>query len=180
MLIDRFLPHCDITARYHIDVDASADRAYSASRRVDMDDSRITRWLMRLRGLPKSSLTFDGMLKSGFILLADKPSEEVVFGLIGRFWTLSPRPQHADPAGFIEFNQPGFAKAVVNLSFASIGDSRGVRVSTETRVQCLCDSSRRFFRAYWRVIGPFSGVIRKEWLRLIVRGAEREERDGSI
>lgn len=174
MLIDRFLPHYDITARYHIDVDASADRAYSAARHVDMDDSRIARWLMRLRGLPRWSLTFDGMLKSGFILLADKPSEEIVFGLIGRFWTLSPQLRHAESAGFVEFNRPGFAKAVVNLSFVPAQNSRGVRVATETRVQCLCDSSRRYFRAYWRLIGPFSGLIRKEWLRLIRYGAERE------
>lgn len=172
MLIDQFLPYYDIQARYQIDLDTTVEQAYSAVRHLDMRDSTIVHWLYRLRGLPESGLTFEGMLKWGFVLLADKPSQEMVFGLIGRFWTPSPQIQRIQADAFSRFNRPGFAKAVGNIAFVPLGDARGVRVSTETRVQCLCDSSRRSFRLYWLLIAPFSGMIRKEWLRQIRHRAE--------
>jgi len=167
MLIDQLLPRYDIRARYQIDIDAPVERAYSVARHLDMRDSILVRWLYRLRGLPGSGLTLDGMLKWGFVLLADEPSQEIVFGLVGRFWTPSPQIQPIQPDAFVAFNRPGFAKAVGNMAFVPLSDGRGVRVTTETRVQCLCDSSRRSFRLYWRIIGPFSGLIRKEWLRQV-------------
>jgi len=172
MLIDQLLPSYDIRARYQIDIDAPAKRAYLAARHLDMSDSIIVRWLYRLRGLPESGLTFDGMLKWGFVLLEDKPSQEIVFGLIGRFWTISPRIQPIRADAFAGFDRPGFAKAVGNIAFTPLSGARGVRVTTETRIQCLCDSSRRSFRLYWQLIGPFSGMIRKEWLRLVKHRAE--------
>jgi hypothetical protein len=172
MLIDELLPHYDIKARYQIDADAPVERAYSLARGLDMRDSLIVRSLFRLRGLPESGLTFEGMLKWGFVLLADRPPQEIVFGLIGRFWTPFPRFQRFQADNFVSFNQAGLAKAVGNIAIIPLGDARRVRITTETRVQCMCDSSRRSFRLYWQLIGPFSGVIRKEWLRWVKHAAE--------
>ncbi|MGA7641496.1 MAG: hypothetical protein WBW56_04765, partial [Syntrophobacteraceae bacterium] len=101
----------------------------------------------------------------------DKPCNELVFGLIGRFWAASTQIQRVNADAFIKFDQPGFAKAVGNMAFIAQGDG-SVRVTTETRVLCPDDASRRCFRLYWLFIGPFSGIIRKEWLRLIKQGAE--------
>lgn len=171
MLIDNLLPQYEFKARYHIDINAPVEQTYSIARNLDMCDSPIVRRLFRLRGLPQSGLTFESMSKWGFILLADKPSQEIVFGLIGRFWTPFPEIQRIRPDAFARFNLPGFAKAAGNFSFTPLSNG-GVRVTTETRVQCLCDSSRRCFRLYWRLIAPFSGLIRKEWLRMVKRGAE--------
>ena len=46
------------------------------------------------------------------------------------------------------------------------------------------DSSRALFRTYWLVVGPFSGAVRKEWLRAIERraraGACAARNDGEI
>jgi hypothetical protein len=39
-------------------------------------------------------------------------------------------------------------------------------------VLCLDARSRRSFRIYWRVIGPFRGLIRRLMLRRIRRAAE--------
>jgi hypothetical protein len=172
MLLDQFLPNFDIKARYQIDVQAPASRAYAVTRHLDMRDSLIVRWLCRLRGLPHADFTFEGMSKLGFVLLADKPSQEIVFGLIGRFWTPFPRIQRVQAEDFIAFNRPGFAKAVGNMAFTPLSDGKGVRVTTETRVLCLGDASRRYFRLYWRLIAPFSGIIRKEWLRMVKQRAE--------
>ena len=63
------------------------------------------------------------------------------------------------------------AKAVGNFAFLP-QEAETVRVTTETRVYCLGDTSRHNFRLYWLLIGPFSGLIRKEWLRLIKQRAE--------
>jgi hypothetical protein len=35
-------------------------------------------------------------------------------------------------------------------------------------------ASRLEFRRYWRLIGPFSGVIRTQGLRLLARSVERD------
>jgi len=171
MLIDQVLPTCDISARYKMDIHAPIERVYSSARYLDMSDSWMVRWLYRLRGLPQNSLTLDGMLKWGFVLLADQPSQEIVFGLIGRFWTHSAQIQPVTADTFVEFHQQGYAKAVGNIAFTPQGADL-VRVTTETRVYCPDDASRRNFRLYWLVIGPFSGIIRKEWLRLIKQQAE--------
>jgi hypothetical protein len=171
MLIDEIMPRYDVNARYHINVHAPLSEAYSAARSLDMRNSKIVRWLYRFRGLPQDDLTFDGMLKWGFVLLADKPSQELVFGLIGRFWTPTPKIQRINANAFITFNQPGFAKAVGNMAFIVQSDG-SVRVATETRVHCLDHASRRRFLLYWLLISPFSGIIRREWLRLIKRRAE--------
>lgn len=176
LLIDKLMPHYHVRARYQVDVHAPVERAYSAARRLDMSDSIVVRCLFRLRGLPDSSLTFDGLLKMGFMLLGDKTSEEIVFGLIGRFWTPFPQLQRIHPDGFAGVDLPGFAKAVGNMAFIPSRDGSSVRVTTETRVQCLCDSSRRSFGLYWRIIGPFGGIIRKEWLRMIKRRSEAPTR----
>ncbi|HSO13421.1 MAG TPA: hypothetical protein VLT51_13675 [Anaerolineales bacterium] len=177
MLIDQFSPGHDVSARYQIDIHAPIAKAYSAARHLDMSESWIVRWLYRLRGLPTSSLTLDGMLKWGFVLLADNHAQELVFGLIGRFWTPSAQIQSITADTFVDFHQPGYAKVVGNIAFFP-RDSGIVQVTTETRVHCLDYVSRRNFRLYWLLIGPFSGMIRKEWLRLIKQEAEESENSG--
>lgn len=171
MLIDQFLPSYEVNARYQIGIHAPIEKVYAAARHLDMSGSWIVHWLYRLRGLPTSSLTLDGMLKWGFVLLADDSAREIVFGLIGRFWTPSAQIQVITGDAFVDFHQPGYAKAVGNIAFIP-RDSGIVQVSTETRVHCLDDISRRNFYLYWLLIGPFSGTIRKQWLRLIKQSAE--------
>jgi hypothetical protein len=173
MLIDHYLPHYDINARYEIEIRAPLLRVYEAARTLDLKDSRITRALFRLRGLPEANLALEGMLKWGFILLADEPECEIVLGLIGRFWVRSPRIQSVPAEAFIGFNPPGLAKAAMNLAFIQKEDGI-VRLTTVTRVFCLGADSRRSFRRYWFLIGPFSGLIRREWLRLIKGQAEKQ------
>jgi hypothetical protein len=108
------------------------------------------------------------MKKWGFVVLAEDAEREIVLGLIGRFWVRSPQIQFLPPEDFIGFYRPEMAKAVMNLSFLPGADGI-VRLTTETRVHCLGEASRRSFQRYWLLIGPFSGLVRKELLRLIKR-----------
>jgi hypothetical protein len=77
-----------------------------------------------------------------------------------------------DAERFRVFDRPGYARVGWSFTVAPAGRGRCV-VTTETRVQCTDARSRRRFRWYWRVIGPFSGVVRTEALRLIKADAER-------
>ena len=45
------------------------------------------------------------------------------------------------------------------------------QLTTETRVAATDAASRRSFGRYWRVVGPFSALIRRRWLRSIARFA---------
>ena len=53
--------------------------------------------------------------------------------------------------------------------------TRRVLLSTETRIQCLDDHSRKRFRLYWGLIGPFSAWIRREMLRAVKKQVESED-----
>ena len=173
MLIDEFLPTYDIAERHHVNMSVPVGEVYPAVRALDFRDSRITRWLFRVRGLPvPSSLTLDGLLSIGFILLGERPQQELLLGVVGRFWTLTGGIRRLDVAGFRDFRRQGFAKAAWNFSLFERGDGM-TQLVTETRVHCLDDESRRRFRLYWLLIGPLSAFIRKEVLRGIKRKAER-------
>jgi hypothetical protein len=63
-------------------------------------------------------------------------------------------------------------KAAWNLR---IGGTGGVScdLSTETCIQYFGDDARRKFRRYWTLVGPFSGMLRRSFLKGIARRADR-------
>jgi len=108
----------------------------------------------------------------GFIPLGETPSQETLLGAVGKFWTRTADLQRLAPASFREFDRAGYAKAAWN--FALHEQSGGVtRLTTETRIYCTDPQSRRRFRLYWSVIGPFSAWIRRETLRILKERLER-------
>ena len=128
---------------------------------------------MSLRGftLPIHS-TLDGFLEeTNFVLLGEKYGGEILFGLVGRFWTLSGHTQGLNIEQFRNFQEEGYAKAVWNFAVVPISDT-STGVTTETRIHCMDQVSRRKFKLYWFLIQRFSGVIRRIALREIKRDAE--------
>jgi hypothetical protein len=177
--IDECMPVFDVRERHRTTVHAPPERVYETVRSVDLSRSGAISWLFRLRELPavltdrrerRLGLTLDGLLRSGFVLLEDRSGEEIVLGLVGRFWMPNGHIQRLDREGFLAFKRPGFTVATWNFHLRPSGG--GVILSTETRVRCTSDASRRLFRVYWTVVGPFSGLIRREMLRLVKREAE--------
>jgi hypothetical protein len=173
----------DVHTTHTIRINASANRVYNASRKFDLSCSPVIRILFFLRSLPAllwsvkksktNSLgnTLDGLLSNGFILLEENPPNEIVLGLVGKFWTLSGCIQRMTPDALAAFNDAGYAKAVWNFHLEEQADGSTL-LSTETRVQCTDDVSRKKFLRYWFIVGPFSGLIRKEMLRTIKQQAE--------
>ena len=182
MLLDMFLPDYDVHEYHAVEVGMPIERVYPALRTADFGTSPIVRSLLVLRGLPlllqprakrlrRRSMTLDDVLHNGFILLGERPEQEIVLGLVGRFWTPSGDIVRVPADQFRDFVEPGYAKAAWN--FAVKTDMHGrVQVSTETRVSCLDLRSRKRFRRYWMLIRPWSGLIRREMLRSVKRVAE--------
>jgi hypothetical protein len=56
----------------------------------------------------------------------------------------------------------------------SLCPTAGSLLVTETRVAGVDARGRRSFRRYWRLVGPFSVLIRRRWLAAIARTASRD------
>ena len=170
MLIDKFLPKYDFVETHSIEVRATAETIFGLVNEIDLCESRIVRWLFFLRGLPSAHLRLKDLQKSNFEILGVERNKEILLGLAGKFWTPGGKLQKINADDFREFDKKGFAKAVWNFSICESG--KNSRLTTETRIRCLDDASRKSFGFYWTFIQPFSGLIRNEMLKIIKRKAE--------
>ena len=181
MLLDAVLPEYDVSKRHRVVIRAPCPRVFDEVLRYDFRGSRVTRVLMALRGyggrLRRAEREVPGTLpeslaRFGFTPLAEAPGEELVFGLVGQFWRPSGGLRTVSAGEFAAFREPGFAKAAWNLLCAPTADPAVTELSTETRVACSGGAARRKFLLYWRVVEPFSGLIRRSLLRGVRRAAE--------
>jgi hypothetical protein len=178
-MIDEFLPHYDVVERHEVFVAATPTSVYRCVRALDVSRMPVTAALLALRGIPhlltgsvrpSRRVTIDQLTTMGFVILGDRPPVEVVLGVVGRFWRPTSGIVRISADGFAGYAAPGHARAVWNFRIEP--ERGGCRLRTETRVQCLDASARRRFRLYWGVVGPFSGLIRRDMLRAIRRDAE--------
>jgi hypothetical protein len=148
--IDDVLPHYDAHEVHSIASGRSLEEALATPVAADP----FVRLLFRLRGVPTEGTIADLFGRMRFEELA-RTGHEVVFGAAGTPW----RPG----GGIRRFAdaRPGTVRVVVNF----IAD--GERLSTETRIEAVDDAARRAFLRYWRIVGPFSAVIRRRWLKQI-------------
>ena len=148
------LPECDVSSRHERHVPGDPERAFAALLASPPDP--VVRALLQLRGLraaPSLEAFFSG---HGFEVLARTPTELVVGGS-GRPWRLTERLRP-----FAE-ERPGTVRLAADLRAEPAPG--GTLLSTETRVAATDDPARRAFKRYWRVVGPFSALIRRRWLR---------------
>jgi hypothetical protein len=185
--LDEFLPEYDVNEVHSTRVAASPSETLAAARALAPREVPLTGALMALRRLPAAVLgrsgessrrapdapILDQMTRGGFTLLAEHP-DELVLGVVGRFWTLNGGIRPMDRDEFVTFDEPGFAKAVVNFHVREVAD--GSVLTTETRIMGTSDEARRKFGRYWRFVMPGSALIRRAWLRAIRRRAELERR----
>jgi hypothetical protein len=180
MLIDRFLPKYDVVEHHETTVDASGERAYRAVKELDLARSPVVLALLFARGIPtlftgavkpKRRLGLDEIIEAGFVVLGEEAGRELVLGVVGKFWRPTSGVHRIEADEFTGFDTPGFAKAAWNF-LVSERAGGGSTVMTETRVVCTDDDSRTKFARYWRLIGPFSALIRRVMLRQIKRDAE--------
>ena len=183
MLIDLYAPNPDAAERHQINIQAPAEEVYRALWTADLGGSPVIKTLLGLRSLPEfvrhprrphfrdQKVTLQTLIDSRFGRLAEEPGREIVLGVAGRFW----RPT-GNILPFCEENftgpvSAGLARAVWNFAVQDLGASSSI-LSTETRVVCGDPASRVKFRAYWLVVGHFSGLIRRLMLNSVKRMCE--------
>ncbi|MGB9073701.1 MAG: hypothetical protein WCC22_13760 [Terriglobales bacterium] len=180
--LDQFMPVYQFREFHSIRVAASKEKVYGAIKSVTAGEISMFRtltWIRRLgRSGPESIVhapehqpILDVATKTSFLLLAEEPNHEIVVGtavVVPRGWRPRRRPT---PEDFRAAREPGFALAAMNFLIEDAGPG-ACTVTTETRIFATDMSARRRFAAYWRVIYPGSALIRRMWLRAIVRRAE--------
>ena len=180
MLIDGFLPEDVVLDHHEVQVDAPGETTYRAVKDLDLARSPVVLALLAVRGLPtvftgavkpSRRLGLDEIRRSGFVVLAEEPGREIVLGIVGKFWRLTSGIHRIEPTEFSGFETPGFAKGAWNF-VVSERPGGGSTVVTETRVKCTDADARRKFLLYWRLVGPFSALIRRALVRNIKRDAE--------
>ena len=191
MLIDVHLPRFHYQELHRIYARASPARVYAAIRETRLRSSLVSRSLMFLRVLPSLSVgqqarsapilrvlgnpqaTLSSFVESGFFAVLDeREPEELVLGLVGRFWTLSTSMRPTRAEDFDDFAEPGYAKGAMGFRVQAHAGGR-TELVTETRVLCTDTASQRRFGRYWWMIRPWSGLIRHDLLRAVKRHAER-------
>jgi hypothetical protein len=166
LLIDEALGSWDHAALRRRVVDAPAADVYAAIRELDLRRSMTIRLLFSLRGMQTRSLRLFDLVGRGFIVLGERPGEELLLGLVARPWTLRGGIREIQPREFRSFAEEGYARIAWNFRVEPLDERRSC-LSTETRIVCTDARSRRRFSRYWAVVAPFSGWTRREMLRLI-------------
>ena len=154
--LDAFLPAYDFSTRHAVAVTVDPIRADRALREVTFREVPLVRALLVARGLGlrRGEDTVLGAMVPRATVLEDVPGEGVVLTLSGQFWRLRGRGPEAPATAVIDFRAlPG-------------------SLATETRVHVPDPVSRRKFGRYWRIVRPFSGLIRMVVLRAAKRRAE--------
>jgi hypothetical protein len=180
--LDEFMPAYQFSEFHSIRIAAPKEKVYGAIKAVTADEILLFRtltWIRRLgRSGPESILNaperqpvLDVATRTSFLLLAEEPNHEIVFGtaaVVPRGWRPS---RHPTPEDFKAVHDPGFALAAMNFLIEE--SAPGVcTVTTETRIYATDPSARRRFAVYWRFIYPGSSLLRRMWLRAIARRAE--------
>ena len=179
-LADTFLPVFDVSDEVAVVVEADAETTWRTLMSTDLIELGQRRPLVGvlggLRALPQivtallhgerparapEWLTLRGttelsMKGGGWLLLDERPGEEIALGLVGKFWR--PVIEYADvsPAEFTAFATPGYAKTVYALGVRALAPRRTL-LHGVMRTAATDEHARRWFRRYW-TLGVGSGA----------------------
>ena len=176
--MDEFLSTHDFSAVHEIRINAPPTVVYRCLLRSDFNKQWVVRLLMTIRTgkrPPRNRVPGDlpqRLQGTGFVVLAEVPSEELVIGVAGKFWRPNGgRCLDLTAGDFGGFCRPGYAKAAWNFRLRTESPESTV-LSTETRIKCFGRAALWKFRFYWSLVGPFSGLIRKAILKQVKTEAE--------
>jgi hypothetical protein len=179
-LADQFVPIFDVSDSVGIVVNADVATTWNALLETDLIEvgrqKPMVGVLGALRGLPDvlgsllhgerpaplpdsmrlKDLVHLPMNKGGWLLLGERPHEELALGLVGKFWRPIITFAETTAEGFSQFSEPGYAKTVYALSVAPIDAGhtflRGTMQTATTDAH-----ARRRFGQYW-TLGVGSGA----------------------
>ena len=136
------MPDFDVNEIHDVELAAAPEVGLLRVLGLPAGSDRIVRFLLRLRGFRRIALPLDRF------------ATEVV-GL---------EPLERTATRFVACGRVGGVR--IGFSFDAVaGATGGSRLVTETRVA----DADLAFRLYWIVVGPFSALIRRRWLRAVER-----------
>jgi hypothetical protein len=179
-LLDAHLPTYDVVVTEHLVVEADPDRVFEAVRSFDFMTTRspfITA-AMTARALsgrllghgPEAPTTLmlarDQGALPGWLVLAEAPGREVVFGAVGTFWTADIEWHDLTADQFASFSAPGWGKIACHLLVRPDGPGRSI-LTYECRTATTDPRSRSQMARYWWLIRPFVAYLLRAVLRTI-------------
>jgi hypothetical protein len=181
--IDEFAPAFHFREHHDITIAAPPDRVFTAIKAVSADEIALFNLFTGIRRFgqpgPESVLNapdrqpiLEVAVRTGFVLLADRPPREVVIGAVVVAPPGTRRPAEFTSHDYQALVRAGFAKATMNFLVQDLGNGSS-RVDTETRVFANDQATLDRFTPYWRVIFPGSSILRATWLRAIKTRAEK-------
>lgn len=193
LLLDQLLPGYDVAVVHAHVFRVPPEVCFRAASEVDLFRAPLVRALLNLRGLPQrlaSTLRGRGgaaeprasrptfrlkdMVGLGWTLLGETAGSQMVLGQFSRPWKAVPASTGPPltPQQFVSFDQPGFAKIATSMRVDPYGN-RSCILTMKTRVAVTDEASRRRFRRYWLLIGPFSDLIRRTTIRQLAADLHR-------
>ena len=139
-----WLPEFDVRERHERFIAASPEQALQLALAAPATPDWIVRTLFRLRRIPSASTVEELAAEIG---LEERERTPTTWVAVGR----------KDPR--------------IGIDFVARPEGNGCLLTTETRVHATTARARRLFRLYWLIVGPFSALIRRRWLRAIARAA---------
>ena len=200
MLVDEFLPFYDVSDAVATVVEADVTTTWQALMQVDLIEVGRTRPMVGLLGAlralpevvghllhgelpqqpPKQLRLYDttkiGPGEGGWVLLGERPRDELALGLVGKFWRPVIAYAEVSPEDFRDFADPGYAKTVYSLSVRPI-DERQTLLSGVMRTATTDEQARKWFRRYWTLgVGSGAHIVVSGVLDLTREMAETRER----
>jgi hypothetical protein len=179
-MVDEFLPVFDVSDGVAVVVAADAPRTWDALMEADLIEVGRRRPLVGLLGAARmlpdvvwnllhgehpaggpERLTLRDtatlpMRGGGWVLLDERPSEEIALGLVGKFWRPVIEFAEVDASAFEDFSVPGYAKTVYALGTRQIDPEKTLLWAT-MRTATTDEYASRWFRRYW-TLGVGSGA----------------------
>jgi hypothetical protein len=196
MLVDEFLPVYDVSDSVATVVQADLATTWGALMDVDLIEVGRRRPLVAvlgsLRAVPEivshvlhgeppvrapkqlrlRDTTHIPLGKGGWVLLGERPREEIALGLIGKFWRPVIPFAKVTAEEFASFSEPGFGKTVYSLSVRAL-DERRTLLTGVMRTATTNEDARRWFRRYWTFgVGAGAHVLVNAVIDLVREMAE--------
>jgi hypothetical protein len=180
MLVDDFLPTYDVSDAVATVVYADVATTWDALTEVDLIEVGRQRPLVGVLGairmLPEIvSHVLHGELpqrppahlrlrdtaaipldEGGWVLLGERPRDEIALGLVGKFWRPVIEFAKVPAERFRDFAEPGYAKTIYALSVRPLDEHRTLLAGV-MRTATTDAHARRWFRRYW-TFGVGSGA----------------------
>jgi hypothetical protein len=160
--VTHWLERFDVGHRYEITLPLAPATALQRALETAAAPDRLVRLLFKLRGLRPGGAIPEFFAANGFTLL-ERTATSFVIGLLWGY------PRGSGDVVAAWRGAPPRGSLRIAGDFRAEPVPEGARLITETRVAAADRSGLLRFRLYWLLVGPWSRLIRRRWLREVGR-----------